>query len=236
MSSKAMAHQTNVVQHLFATVPAHTDSFPPRSLPPSVPSTLPWSGSILVGRGSYLLQQGSLPKVVYFVEHGLIKQAAMIDSGEESIIGLRSEGEFVGEMAAILNRPSLETAETLSESRLLYMSAEAFRAAIQTAPIWEYMSRVITAQLWKLTAALIRVKCCTSRQHLESFLHSLCSSNATDKPVKIIVPMKYHELAQLLAVTPSYLCRLFCELEKDQLIQRTKGWIYIPAPCRLWHL
>ena len=78
----------------------------------------------------------------------------------------------------------------------------------------------------------------SARQRLEQLLWQLACdrSAASGKPaLKFQLPLRSWEAAQLLAITPTYLSRLFGELEREEIISRSKGWILIKQPTRLWH-
>ncbi|MGH2376405.1 MAG: helix-turn-helix domain-containing protein [bacterium] len=49
------------------------------------------------------------------------------------------------------------------------------------------------------------------------------------------MPLRHWEIAQLLAVTPAYLSRLFNRLEQEGILLRRKGWLTISDPDNLWH-
>ena len=53
-----------------------------------------------------------------------------------------------------------------------------------------------------------------------------------DKPVKLNIPLKFKEIAQMIAVTPEHLSRLLTEMEQQGIIKRDKGHLVINNPLR----
>ncbi len=86
---------------------------------------------------------------------------------------------------------------------------------------------------------IAQLSCHTARQRLEQLLWDLCSALASDKSrnqVKIEVPLKQWEIAQLIDVSPEHLSRMLRQLEEAGLIRRNKGWLVVDDTERLWHL
>jgi CRP-like cAMP-binding protein len=52
------------------------------------------------------------------------------------------------------------------------------------------------------------------------------------KPMKLQIPLKLKELAQLIAITPEYLSRLLSESERQGTIKRDKGCLILTDPSR----
>jgi CRP-like cAMP-binding protein len=54
--------------------------------------------------------------------------------------------------------------------------------------------------------------------------------------VQLVLPLKQHELAQVIGVTPEHLSRLFGQLEAESLIVRKAGRLQIPKDSPLLRL
>ena len=88
-----------------------------------------------------------------------------------------------------------------------------------------------------------QLTCLPARQRLEQFLWQLCERLGPDDIVqraesaaKLQLPLKHYEIAELLSITPTYLCRLLNALEMESVITRSKGWIMVSKPSELWHV
>ena len=186
-----------------------------------------------------LFQQGSHPQHVYFIERGLVKLSRVERDGQQIIIGLRSSGWALGTSAAILQKQSPVSATTLTSCQVRHISAEAFRHLVKTDVQFSWhiqhaQSRETHEQITRIT----RLSCHSARQRLEQLLWELTSVLAFEnkkKEVRIEVPLKQWEIAQLIDVTPEHLCRMLKQLEEEGILSRKKGWLIANNAPTLWH-
>ncbi len=77
-----------------------------------------------------------------------------------------------------------------------------------------------------------------ARRQLEQYLWSLLREQGlseTGHNVRLKLPLKRKEIAQMLAVVPSYVSDLFKELEGEGIILReSRSAILVIDPQRLW--
>ena len=73
--------------------------------------------------------------------------------------------------------------------------------------------------------------CASARERLRGFLSRLvpdiCKPSGSKHQVKIHLPLKHKEIAQILAVTPEHLSRLLKEFEQDGFIKREKDGLIL---------
>jgi CRP-like cAMP-binding protein len=83
-----------------------------------------------------------------------------------------------------------------------------------------------------------QLNCLPARQRLEQLLWDFASALAVDnakKEVRMEIPLKQLEIAQLIGVSPEHLCRMLKQLEEENVIVRKKGWIILNDAEKLWH-
>lgn len=187
--------------------------------------------------GVELFYQDAMVREVYWLEDGLVKLVRVDGEGRERILGLRSPGRLVGAALVIVGRPSPVSAVTVTRCRLCRMSGHEFAQMISADSnlswkVHEMQSREVYGQFQRLA----ELSGASSRERLEHFLRSLlpftAASNARAE-VRVCLPLKRWELAQLIAVTPEHLSRLFRQLSDEGVIQFRRGWIVIPDAHRL---
>lgn len=189
--------------------------------------------------GVVLFQQDSPPAVVYFSESGLVKLMRSEDNGRELILSLKFSGSLLGAAAAIHDRPHPFSAVTVTDCRLARMSARSFLDLVAAdAQLASSLHEMLSAEILDQTARISQIACLPARNRLEQLLWQMaveyCAGSAqTD--LRLQLPLRYWEVAQLLAITPTYLSRLFRELERDEVISRNKGWLVIHDQASLWH-
>ncbi|MGH9914176.1 MAG: Crp/Fnr family transcriptional regulator, partial [Pyrinomonadaceae bacterium] len=80
---------------------------------------------------------------------------------------------------------------------------------------------------------------CLSVQHrLEQLLWRLISAlemSDTRQEVKLELPLKHSEIAQLLSVTPEHLSRVLKRMQLEGILRQEKGWLIISQPHKLRH-
>lgn len=183
-----------------------------------------------------LLDQGDEPECAFLIEEGFIK-LTRIEDERQAILGLEGPGSVVGGSCAILHRPHMATAETVSPCRLRRLPGNELRLAARANPslAWRLL-HLACEESHRLVENLGSIVCLSVRRRVERLL---CQAVEKDlragarAPVRLTLPLRHWEIAQMLAVTPEHLSRVFRELVEDGIIERRKGWILVTAPERL---
>jgi CRP-like cAMP-binding protein len=161
------------------------------------------------------------------------------DNGRELILSLKFPGSLLGAAAAIHVKPHPFSAVAVTSCKLTRLSAETFLDLVAAdTQLASSLHEMLSAEILDQTARLSQIACLPARHRLEQLLWQLASERSVDggKPEpKFQLPLRYWEAAQLLAITPPYLSRLLAELEQEGVIGRSKGWIVVRQPARLWH-
>jgi CRP-like cAMP-binding protein len=181
-----------------------------------------------------LLWQGERPERVYLLVSGRVKLTRNAH-GRELIVGVRTAGSFIGATAALLGGEQAFGACTLSECRLLSLGASALLAVAQADH--SFCLDLLRCELRALSRELDHssgVACFGVRERVHRYLDRLLArAPARSGPLRIALPLRQWELAQLLAMTPEHLSRVLRELESDGLVERRRGWLIVPDPARL---
>ncbi|MER3426596.1 MAG: hypothetical protein C4334_00640 [Pyrinomonas sp.] len=189
--------------------------------------------------GSKLFAQASTIGDTYLIEEGLVKLIHTDSRGREAIVGLRFPGWLLGAASMIVRQPSPVTAVTATECLLRPISAEQLLQLVATdVGTSRYLLQMLSQEIHEQLNRTVELSQCTARQRLESFLWDLLSHTETietARGIRLQFPLKHEEVAQLIAVTPSYLSRMLGRLEQQGFIRRSKGWIIVSDPHRLWH-
>jgi CRP/FNR family transcriptional regulator len=179
--------------------------------------------------GVQILGQGSCSSDVYLIRRGLIKLQSIDRAGRETIVGVRRTGSLVGAEAAIMRKPHLASAVTVTECCLQRFPTRQFCELIRTYPdlSW-HLHQMNASELRETTAALVEVKSHTANIRLKRLVLELVPElNGAGSPnTEVRLPFKQWEIAQMLGVTPEHLSRLLRRLEKEGFLGR-KGTILI---------
>jgi len=155
-----------------------------------------------------IIRQDTLSHAVYFLKSGEVKLTWADQEGHEVIAGLRHQNWLIGAPSVLLGKPYSFTIATLTQCALRCISAEKFLHLVHSA------------------RTLVTLGCVPAKERLKHmlfrFLPDMPSKKRAVRQAKITLPLKYKELAQILAVTPEHLSRLLKEMETRHEIQRKK--------------
>jgi CRP-like cAMP-binding protein len=188
--------------------------------------------------GVNLFHQGEVPVEIFLVETGLAKLVCSEENGRELIVDIRFSGSLLGLSAAIQNESHSATAVTASPCRLMRISAGRFRDLLgQDTQLGFSVHHLLSAEVINQAARITEIACLTARQRLENFIWRITKQTKPNEPQssKLQLPLRQWEVAQFLAITPAYLCRLLADLESEEIIVRRNGWIIVSALSSLWH-
>ena len=189
--------------------------------------------------GTELFEQGSVPQEVWAISHGFVKLVFLHQDAKEMIVALRSPGWVLGAAAVVLANPSPLTATTLTPCRLKRISSGHFLRLLQTDLRFSwYLSLVYSREVLEQIVRTAEQSMLPARLRLEmllgQFISSLRSPHSKGS-IRFELPLRNWEIAQLLGVTPEHLSRILCELTKEGIIRRAKGWILVERPEKLRH-
>jgi CRP-like cAMP-binding protein len=179
--------------------------------------------------GVRFLEQGAASSDVYFICRGLIKLQSIDRAGRETIVAVRRTGSLIGVESAIMRKPYLISAVTVTECRLQRFAAPQFCEIIRRHPDLSWLLHQMSAsEIRETTAALVEVKSHTANIRLKRLVLELVPELNGDpsQNAGLRLPLKHWELAQMLGVTPEHLSRLLRRLEKEGFLDR-KGAIII---------
>lgn len=190
-----------------------------------------------------LFSQGAHPTDVYFIHSGIMKLTRLESNGQEILVDLRFPGSLVGSAAAIREKPHAFAAVTVTRCALTRLNAREFLSLLATnVNLAAHVREILSDEVLDHVARISQLTCLSARQRLEQLLWRFCEqlpanrrNPQCDSTFKLQLPLKQYEIAHLLSITPTYLCRLLNALEKENVISRSKGWIVISKPSGLQH-
>ena len=85
-------------------------------------------------KNSTLFVEGMTGEILYLIRKGSVNITKKGTANQEIVLATLAEGEFLGEMSLIDNRPRTATARVAEESQLLVMTKKAFSALLEKHP------------------------------------------------------------------------------------------------------
>jgi len=206
------------------------------------------SNAVLVGDshsypvGVELFRQGERANNVYLIHRGVIKLTRSESNGHEILLDLRFSGSLIASAAVISEKPHPFAAVTVTRCSLTRWNSQQFLSLIATdSSLSARVSVMLSDEVHDHIARISQLACLPARQRLEQFLWQLCERLGPDQlqpegTAKLQLPLKHYEIADLLSITPTYLCRLLNELEIENIITRSRGWIIVTKASKLSHM
>jgi CRP-like cAMP-binding protein len=197
-----------------------------------------WGPAQLYPANTEVFHQDAPANAVYLIERGLVKLTWVGPEGQELIQGLRRRHWLAGTPAVLLERPFAFTVTTLTPCSLRCISATRFLELVNAdAEFCRQLLRMLSERVLDDGMRIAALGCMPAKDRLDQFFRELIleqeQSTEPDlqkKPMRLHIPLKLKELAQLIAITPEYLSRLLSALEQEGTIRRDKGGLVLTDP------
>ncbi len=102
--------------------------------PPELANMVPLFFEKTYGKNSTLFVEGMTGEILYVIKKGSVQITKKTANNQEAVLATLREGEFLGEMSLIDNRPRTATARVAEESQLLVMTKKAFGTLMEKYP------------------------------------------------------------------------------------------------------
>lgn len=199
-----------------------------------------WGPGQLYPPNTEIYHQDTPASAVYLIERGLVKLTWVEPDGHEVIVGLRRRHWLIGAPAVLLERHCAFTVTTLIPCSLRCISSKGFLRMVNgNAEFCRQLLRMFSEEIYSQGTKVAVLGCMPARDRLTRFLRELVLEQEhangpakPQKPMRLQVPLKLKELAQLIAITPEHLSRLMRELEQQGIISRDKGWLILTDPSK----
>lgn len=104
-----------------------------------------------------LIHQGETERTFYVVESGWAIVTRQLEDGQEQVLNSVGPHQAFGEMGLLDDNPRLATVKTTTETTVLEITADRFKALLQTAPdLALYVTRSVLVNLRKIDRQAIR--------------------------------------------------------------------------------
>lgn len=185
-----------------------------------------------------LFLQGALPRDVFYVERGLVKLIHLSEGGQELAVGLQSQGALPGAASVIVGQPYPFTAISVTSCALSRIPADVFLRLAKTDEqfCWR-LHEVHSLEVHRQAGQLAALRYLSARQRFERLLLQFLSSipaHEKQTSMKIRLPLKHWEIAQLIGVRPEHLSRVLQQIKQEGIL-REEGGCLIVSDVRKLH-
>lgn len=174
-----------------------------------------------------IIKQDDPSNAAYFIHEGIVKLSWIDQCGHEMIAGLRYRDWIIGAPSVLLKKSYSFTVTTLEKSVLRCISAKNFLYLVRTNPKFViHILRILCQEYFTQGKKLGILGCVSGRDRLKhllcQFIRDVYKQSPMHEKIKVHLPLKHKEIAQIIAVSPEHLSRLLKELEMQKVIRREK--------------
>ena len=190
-----------------------------------------------LAKGSYLFHEGNPSLGFYIVQTGAINVHRVNAVGKEQVIHVFRAGESFAEGTLATEKGYPADARAVDESQVLLVQKAGILALLRRQPelalrMLGSMSghlRILVAQLEDLTLKDVETR-------LANWLLKRCPDPASEKPVKIVLPMTKRLLAAELGTVSETFSRTLAKFREQRLVVVKGKTIQVLNPLRLAEL
>jgi CRP-like cAMP-binding protein len=194
-----------------------------------------WSAQSVPSRefppSTTLFIQGATPREAFYIERGLVKLIRMSENGQELAVGLPSQGSLLGAASLIVQEPYPFTAITVTSCALIRMPADLFlRLAKTDEEFCWYLHEVHSREIHQQAGQLAALRYLSARQRFERLLLRFLSSmpvHESQTSMRIRLPLKHWEIAQLIGIRPEHLSRVLQEIKQEGILREEDGCMIV---------
>jgi len=184
-----------------------------------------------------LFLQGDQPREVFYIEQGMAKLIYLSESGQEFAVGLQSQDSLLGAASVIIQEPYPFTAITITGCALRRIPADLFLHLAKTDEqfCW-YLHEVHSHEVHRQVSQLAALKYMSARQRFENLLLQFLSSipiHEKQTSMRIRLPLKHWEIAQLIGIRPEYLSRILQQIKQEGVLREENGYMIVPDVRKL---
>jgi CRP-like cAMP-binding protein/CheY-like chemotaxis protein len=163
--------------------------------------------------------EGNHPSRLFYVQKGKVKTYRRNDDGKELIVGLYSEGDFLGYIPLMEGKSYRETAEALDDTELAVIPRSEFEALLGSNPsvMMKFIS-ILARNLDNKEEQLLAIAYNSLRKKVADTLITLYRKYNPDNDAGFLIDLSRENLAAVAGVAKESLIRMLGELKEEQLI------------------
>jgi DNA-binding response OmpR family regulator len=188
----------------------------------------------VISKKQTLYSEGKRPKYLYYVNKGKIKVFKTNEDGKEYITHLLTEGDYLGYVPLIENKPYEDNAEVLEEAEVTLIPKDVFLSAVENdIEISSKFIKLITKNVKDQEERLLNLAYSSLRKRIAKALVAiytkLQNANHTDQ----VIDISRDDIARYVGTATESLIRTLSDFKSEKLIEVKEGKIRILSIERL---
>lgn len=179
--------------------------------------------------GDRLVHIGALSSEVFYLIDGIVKIVVVAETGTESVFGLRTSGEFVGEMSTLNGERRSADVVAVEPTAAVMVSADRFTRYLETLPAVSLaLLRMQTRRLNEMTIRSMLGGRSVKARIAQRLLELSTTSERND-----VVELTQSDLAQFVDASREWTSKALGELRREGAIKTARGRVIILDSMRL---
>jgi len=168
----------------------------------------------------FVFVEGEQPNYVYFIAKGEVKTFKSNNDGKELITGLHHDGEFIGFVSLLENKPNNESAIALKESQIYMIPQQDFLALIYTnKAIARKFISMLSSNLYEAENMLLDLAYQSVRQRVATVLIKLDVQDEPAAKNPSIISVARKDLSGMVGTATESLNRTLADFKDEGLIE-----------------
>lgn len=166
-----------------------------------------------------IFMEGQTPNDLYFVEKGQVKTYKSNYDGKELITGLHKEGDFLGYVPLLEERPYNENAEALEDARIIIIAKSDFLALIYSSKdVARKFINMLSNNLDEMENRLLDIAYQSVRQRVANALLKMNEQlSASNKD--LIITVTRRDISNIVGTATESLNRTLADFKDEGLIE-----------------
>ena len=187
-------------------------------------------------KGEFIIRPGESPPGVFFIEQGLVKAYDITKYGEENLLIIRKNGEFLGLTWGVTGEDRHIIYSALAPTTVWLVQRPAFIDFVREHPAAALPVLDTVTNMYRLhSERIMTLEYRTVRERLISFLLTTVQrfGEKTPNGRRISVPLKHQDIASSISATRETTSRALAELERKGNIKTEQSLITITDEATL---
>ncbi len=163
----------------------------------------------IIKAGTTLVKQDMQVKKVQLLQSGLVKLTHLNADGHDNLIGLRSDGWYVGSTSAVMGLPSVYSVHACTDCSVVEIPMTDFLRCLRSSQeMMDHFIAGLCREVISSSALQVQLTMSKAEDRLDLLLLERSSDQIAGKASDPLRVLKQTELAQLISITPEHLSRL----------------------------
>ncbi|MEQ1585904.1 MAG: response regulator [Cyclobacteriaceae bacterium] len=169
----------------------------------------------------FVFMEGAQPLHLYFISKGEVKTYKSTNDGKELITGLHHEGEFIGFLPLLENKPNNETAIVLKEAEIYLIPQQDFLTMIYTnKEIARKFISMLSSNLYNAENLLLELAYQSVRQRVSAVLIKLNNNHRIQSNGDYyIITVARKDIAGMVGTSTESLNRTLADFKEEGIIE-----------------